>query len=126
MSDRKDATVALALLTDLTAAGFTLTADGHRLLVSPGAKLTTEQADAIRAHKPQLLALLRPIDPEEAAQEWTADNMHDAAAFQAGLLKLQRLHDDQEAARAARQAAIEARAQRPSPVAPQPGLFGNG
>ncbi|MGB9670678.1 MAG: hypothetical protein ACPLXR_05955 [Halothiobacillaceae bacterium] len=49
---------AAALLADLRAAGFALHPDGDRLIVSPASKLTPAQREAIREHKPGLLACL--------------------------------------------------------------------
>jgi hypothetical protein len=47
-----------ALLAALRATGFTLTADGDRLLVAPGAKLSQADRDAITAGKAGLLVEL--------------------------------------------------------------------
>ncbi len=47
---------ASALLTDLTRAGFTIQADGGRLVVGPASKLTDETRQVIRLHKAELLA----------------------------------------------------------------------
>ncbi|QIK38103.1 hypothetical protein GWK36_09015 [Caldichromatium japonicum] len=46
------------LLADLRAAGFDLLPDGDLLIVSPASRLTPAQREAIRAHKPGLLACL--------------------------------------------------------------------
>lgn len=48
------------LLSDLAGAGFTIEADGDRLLIRPAAKLTDELRATLRAAKPDLLALLAP------------------------------------------------------------------
>ena len=56
------------LLVNLRTVGFTLSAKGGKLLVSPASKLTPELTEAIREHKPALLALLaaeRPLTPLE-------------------------------------------------------------
>lgn len=54
------------LLSDLTAAGFALAADGDKVVIRPASKLTDEVRAAIRAAKPALLVLLTQtpdIDP---------------------------------------------------------------
>lgn len=51
------------LLADLAGAGFTIEADGDRLLVRPAVKLTDELRATLRAAKPELLALLSPRGP---------------------------------------------------------------
>jgi hypothetical protein len=61
--------LAVALLDRARAAGLTLEAAGDKLRVSPGDRLTPELADALRAHKAEVLAALagprppRPPDP---------------------------------------------------------------
>lgn len=50
------------LLHDLLAAGFTLKSDGGRLLVTPASALTLDKREALRACKPELLALLAGTD----------------------------------------------------------------
>jgi hypothetical protein len=47
------------LLTRWRRAGFTLRADGDRLLVAPASELTDELRDELRQAKPKLMALLR-------------------------------------------------------------------
>lgn len=46
-------------LLSLRSAGFTVSADAGHLLVSPGATLTPDQRDEIRANRDALLAALR-------------------------------------------------------------------
>ena len=46
------------LLDHLASAGFSITADAGRLVVGPASRLTVDQVQAIRDHKPELLALL--------------------------------------------------------------------
>jgi hypothetical protein len=50
------------LLCELTAAGVGVVADGGRLIVAPASKLTDAMCDAIRAAKPELLAILAPAN----------------------------------------------------------------
>lgn len=59
------------LLIDLAADGFEVRADGDRLLVSPRERITDGLRDALRAVKPELLALLaeRASQPEP---DWRA------------------------------------------------------
>jgi hypothetical protein len=47
-----------ALLSELNRAGFILAAEGERLFVTPAARLTAADREAIRAHKRELLAAL--------------------------------------------------------------------
>ena len=55
------------LLADLTRQGFTFAPDGDGIRVTPASRLTAEQREAIRAHKPALLALLAaPLRPAPA------------------------------------------------------------
>ncbi len=46
------------LLAELTGAGFTVAADGERLVIRPASLLTDDMRAALRASKPDLLALL--------------------------------------------------------------------
>ena len=46
------------LLDDLRGAGFSVTAEGEKLVVSPWSKLTEDMLDALRKAKPDLMALL--------------------------------------------------------------------
>lgn len=48
-----------ALLAELRGAGFTLAADGDNITLEPFSRLTTDQINAIRASKPEILAALR-------------------------------------------------------------------
>ncbi|MBM3566049.1 MAG: hypothetical protein FJX42_08055 [Alphaproteobacteria bacterium] len=48
-----------ALLAQLSEAGLSLVADGDRLRVAPANRLTADLRQAIRSHKPELLAALR-------------------------------------------------------------------
>jgi len=50
------------LLADLNRDGFSITADGDRLLIRPASKLTDELVSTIRTAKPELLALLAAND----------------------------------------------------------------
>jgi hypothetical protein len=61
---------ATALLDSLQAAGFTLTAEGGKVLVRPAGKLSPEQRQSIRDNKPALLELLAA---QEAAQRLIDD-----------------------------------------------------
>jgi hypothetical protein len=54
---------AVELLQTLESAGLTLEADGPRLLVGPRDRITPVLADAIRQHKPTLLAIAQAITP---------------------------------------------------------------
>jgi hypothetical protein len=54
------------LLADLTAAGFTLTAQGGSLVVSPSSRLTDAQRAAVRTHRADLLALVTRRDARAA------------------------------------------------------------
>jgi TubC N-terminal docking domain len=62
---------AAQVLEGLHVAGFALSADGDRLTVTPGGKLTEADRQSIRAHKSELLALLRaaprPVEPPTVA-----------------------------------------------------------
>ncbi len=51
------------LLANLADAGLSITAEGDRLLIRPGSKLTDDLRTAIRAEKPALLALLTGAAP---------------------------------------------------------------
>lgn len=53
------------LLAELAGAGLSVTADGDRLVVRPASKLTDDMRTALRATKPELLALLSgpPAEP---------------------------------------------------------------
>jgi hypothetical protein len=58
------------LVSELTADGFTLSAAGDRLTVSPSSRLSPEQCDAIRKHKAGILHLLADppaMHPDDAA-----------------------------------------------------------
>jgi hypothetical protein len=72
-------TNASTILADLTAAGLALRAEGERLIVTPGHRITRPVRDLIRRHKPELLALVRdtpgPMTPydREAIVETTAE-----------------------------------------------------
>ena len=46
------------LMRKLTGAGFSLAADGEKLVIRPASKLTDELRDELRAAKPELLSLL--------------------------------------------------------------------
>ena len=67
---------AAALLADLRARGFTLTAAGERLLVAPADRLTDELRAAIRAQQRALLAVLwveaEPVDLASITRPWAA------------------------------------------------------
>lgn len=77
------------LLRELTNAGFRLTADGDRLVVSPRERLTDKHREAIRGSKSGLLAVLtsqvkRPPPPtiysretfeQSPADEWTGQEL---------------------------------------------------
>jgi hypothetical protein len=60
-----------ALLEDLTSRGVQLTPDGDGLVVRPASKLTDSDRQAIRTHKPELLAVLNP--PREGRRLDSAD-----------------------------------------------------
>jgi len=57
---------AAALLADLRAQGIRLEADGDRLRYHPADRMTAADVEALRAHKPGLLALLRDVASLEA------------------------------------------------------------
>lgn len=46
------------LLDDLARDGFSIAADGDRLLIRPASKLTDDRRNALRAAKPELVAIL--------------------------------------------------------------------
>ncbi len=62
--------MAAHLLADLRAAGFSLVAEGDRLLVSPASRLTDELRRTIREHKPDLLACLRAEAAGMPTEDW--------------------------------------------------------
>ena len=67
---------ACALLADLAGAGLSVTTEGDRLVIRPASKLTDPMRAALRAAKPELLALLNGIAPapdalDLAAVAWT-------------------------------------------------------
>jgi hypothetical protein len=51
------------LLSDLARRGFTLAPDGDGIRVCPASRLTEDLREAVRQHKPELLALLRSPPP---------------------------------------------------------------
>ena len=53
----------LMVLQDLQRAGFSLAADGDRLIVSPASKLTAELSVAIREHKDEIIRELQHPQP---------------------------------------------------------------
>lgn len=71
------------LLANLAGAGVIVTADGDRLVIRPASKLTDEQRTALRAAKPEVLALLagnrsrdaRAILPPAYAGTWADDDI---------------------------------------------------
>ena len=67
------------VLRDLTGAGFSVEVAGDRLLVGPASKLTDDLRAAVRAAKPDLLALLnRPHKLTLADPGLTIDRCHRA------------------------------------------------
>ena len=58
--------MAARTLSELRAAGLTLTAVDGRLIVEPAGRITDEHRALIRAHKPELLDLLATADHAEA------------------------------------------------------------
>ena len=52
------------LLIELADAGLTVTVEGDQLLIRPASKLTQSARVALRANKPELVALLRVATPE--------------------------------------------------------------
>jgi virulence-associated protein VagC len=73
------------LLHELADAGFTVEAEGDKLVIRPASKLTDDQRAAVRAAKPDLLALLAEPEPTataataapvDAPGDWRA--LHDA------------------------------------------------
>jgi cytochrome c peroxidase len=54
------------LLADLAGAGLRITADGDRLVIRPASKLTDAMRAALRAQKPEVLALLAATQPHGA------------------------------------------------------------
>lgn len=50
------------LLDDLAGAGFSIAAEGDRLVIRPWSKLTDDMREALRCQKPELLALLANQD----------------------------------------------------------------
>ncbi len=90
---------AARLLADLNAAGFTLTADGERLLVAPADRLTDELRAAIRRYKPVLLAVAQALTPGQrlpgVVPDLAGDDYHEAEALILGALgfpRSSRLH----------------------------------
>ena len=57
---------AQALLEELAARGVTVRAVGQNLRLAPKAAVTPGITETVRAHKPELLALLRPSAPERS------------------------------------------------------------
>jgi hypothetical protein len=55
------------LLDELAARGVTVRVVGPNLRLAPKAAVTPEITETVRAHKPELLALLRPSPPERSA-----------------------------------------------------------
>ncbi len=68
--------LAATLLADLRARGFTVTADGDRLLVQPSSQLTDDLRTSIRAQQRALLALLwaeaEPVDVAAITRRYQA------------------------------------------------------
>ena len=66
------------LLADLSRLGIRLEADGGRLRYHPRSAVTADLISRLKAHKADLLALLRPmpdppsVDPTDAAALWQA------------------------------------------------------
>lgn len=83
---------AAAVLLDLRARGFTLTAAGERLLVAPADRLTDELRAAIRQHKPVLVAVTQATTPGArlpgVVPGLLGDAYHEAEALILGALGL--------------------------------------
>jgi hypothetical protein len=65
------------LLADLTRQGFSLSAEGGGIRVTPASHLTAEQRKAIQAHKPALLALLPRTAPAFSWDQAEAERLLD-------------------------------------------------
>ena len=93
------------VLAHLQAAGFRLHADGDRLTVAPASLLRDDDRDIIRAHKAELLALLKgPLEPPETPRRAANDvpgTIGPTAATGARLARMARLGWAEEKARAA-------------------------
>jgi hypothetical protein len=87
---------AAEVMEGLRSAGFTLKADGDRLIVFPGGKLSDPDRHAIRAHKSELLALLsmasEPIEPpSRPADRISGTDTQDDTAARPRLARMARL-----------------------------------
>jgi len=86
---------AAELLIDLARRGIRLEADGNQLRFSPRSAVTPDLADRLRAHKTELLAILRPeadapsVDHNQAAAVWQAavDRLDGDTPLQAEILE---------------------------------------
>jgi TubC N-terminal docking domain len=98
------------LLADLIGTGFSLAADGDRLVIRPASKLTDDTRAALRAAKGELLSLLAE-QPEPSSASWCDADIAafldrrarllrwgwpepDAEALAERLVKRDREHDD--------------------------------
>ena len=66
------------LLDDAAGAGLTIAADGDRLVIRPASMLTQAMREALRACKPELLALLRTARPQPSPADLDAVAWSDA------------------------------------------------
>jgi hypothetical protein len=87
---------AVQVMEGLRAAGFTLKADGDRLTVFPGGKLSDPDRHAIRAHKSELLVLLgmasgRVEPPTKPGADTSGTDTPDDAAARPRLARMARL-----------------------------------
>lgn len=73
------------LLGELMAAGLSLTIDGDRLIVTPRDRLTDAMRDGIRAHKPDLLALLVPAPADDSQSPPEPECAHTRRFLRLGL-----------------------------------------
>ena len=69
---------AQALLDELAAHGVTVRAVGQNLRLAPKAAVTPELTEIVRAHKLELLAILRPFPPERFALLTAAGDLAEA------------------------------------------------
>ena len=88
------------LLRDLAGAGFSVTADGERLLIRPASMLTDDLRAVLRQAKPELLALLKDPAQRPLAPAWWGWDDAVTARFQSRRNRLLRWawpQDDAEA-----------------------------
>lgn len=89
------------LMTDLTRLGIRIEAHGDRLRYSPRSAMTPDLADRLKAHKAELLSILRggdespKVDLTDAAELWQAivDELADDPKFPPDIMTALRAAD---------------------------------